>query len=446
MTVESELLRREQMFCPRCETGYDTGAVCPKDSTKLIRIGPQVDAMIGRVIDERFTIVERLGQGGMGAVYRATREAGDGEVAIKVIHPNLIGDSEAIRRFVREARLASKLNHPNAVAILDFGQTHDGMLFLVMEMLAGLTLEQVLDATPVQAPRRVIDIGVQICDALEAAHGLAIVHRDLKPANIMLSVEPELCVKVLDFGLAKSMANDESNPTLSGMLHGTPSYIAPERARGLPGDQRSDLYSLGCMLYLAAAGHPAFSAATPHEMLLAQAFSAVPPLTNVPPALAKVIETLMAKDPDKRFANACDTRIALLGAALDEMPAAPREPSIRVPRMSELAHSDTMYAAVVGGLRRRWQWVGASAGALVIVLALFVLRGESSTATAGVPAPAVELAPAPAPLVVLPAPPPVEVAYPTLAPPVPMVPPAPAVAPVTKARPTTIARKPKLPF
>src|SRR5262249_23246307 len=160
------------------------------DGTKLVKINVPLDPMLGKELDGRYTILEKLGQGGMGAVYRSSQHGIDREldreVAIKVISPHLVTDHDVIRRFLREAKLANKLAHRNGVAVHEFGQTEDGTFFLVMELVTGRTLDAVIKAEKKLDPSRVVRIGAQVCDALEGAHALNIVHRDLKPANIML--------------------------------------------------------------------------------------------------------------------------------------------------------------------------------------------------------------------------------------------------------------------
>jgi serine/threonine protein kinase len=253
-------------------------------------------------------------------VYRARQASVDREVAIKVIHPNLLADAAVIKRFLREARLASKLNHPNAVGVLDFGQTAEGMFYLVMELLTGRTLDQVIEEDGLFDARRVVKIGTQICDALEAAHAMSIVHRDLKPENVMLLDTGRDFVKVLDFGLAKSLEQDPAmDVTVSGILQGTPQYVPPERACGQSGDGRSDLYSLGCMLYLLATGVLPFSAPSINDLLIKHVAERPPPMLGVPDVLSDVIFRLLAKKPQDRYASATETRAAL-EAVLDAVP------------------------------------------------------------------------------------------------------------------------------
>jgi serine/threonine protein kinase len=168
---------------PECEQSFRAGERCPSDGSKLVRLAARLDPFLGREVDGQYTILEKLGQGGMGAVYRATQHSVSREVAIEVVNAHLVSEPEAIKCFLREAKLASRLGHPNAVTVIDFGQTDDGVFYLVMELVNGRTLDQVIEAERVFTPERVVRIGAQVCDALEGAHALRIVHRDLKPAR-----------------------------------------------------------------------------------------------------------------------------------------------------------------------------------------------------------------------------------------------------------------------
>src|SRR5688572_22100423 len=233
----------EELYCPTCEQTFAHGDRCPTDNTRLVRIAGTRDALIGRELEGRYTIVELLGAGGMGAVYRSTQHQLGREVAIKVVTPGLVKDPLVIKRFLREAKLASRLSHPNAVSVLDFGQTDDGLFFLVMELVNGRTLEDIVLRDGPLTPARLVRVGVQICDALEGAHSLKIIHRDLKTQNIMLMSSGRDLVKVLDFGLAKSLTPEQGNTTMTnaGALLGTPAFMPPELVLGNECDARSDL-------------------------------------------------------------------------------------------------------------------------------------------------------------------------------------------------------------
>jgi serine/threonine protein kinase len=305
-------------YCPTCEKTFHVADRCPNDGARLVKLATRIDPFLGREIDGRYTILEKLGQGGMGAVYRAQQHAIEREVAIKVVSPHLISDIDVIKRFLREAKLAGKLSHPNAVAVLDSGSTEDGVFYLVMELVVGRTLDQVIKAEKQFRPERVVRIGTQVCDALDGAHALQIVHRDLKPANIMLLSQGKDLVKVLDFGLAKSVAPDQTSTTMTnaGALLGTPAYMPPELALGQPCDGRADLYSLGVVLYLLGSGHLPFESDSAHELIAMHGTDVAPPMTGVPPALSKVIDRMLEKKPEARYQTAAEARDAL-EAALD---------------------------------------------------------------------------------------------------------------------------------
>ncbi|HEX5062081.1 MAG TPA: serine/threonine-protein kinase [Kofleriaceae bacterium] len=276
-----------------------------------------VDPLIGRNLDGRYTIADVIGRGGMGTVYRGLQHAVGRPVAIKVVTPRPGADPSLFKRFLREAKLTSKLQHPNAVSIVDFGQTPDDLLYLVMEFVDGRTLEETVAHGGKLDPARVVRIGTQICAALQGAHALQIIHRDLKPANIMLhSIAGQEMVKVLDFGLAKSLGGENitANVTSAGDLLGTPQVIAPESVTGGIVDARVDLYSLGCTLYFAAMGRLPFESKVIAELITMHAMEPPPPLTGVPVGLAAVIEKLLAKAPTDRYVDAAATSAALEGA------------------------------------------------------------------------------------------------------------------------------------
>jgi serine/threonine protein kinase len=307
-----------ERYCPTCEQSFPAGERCPTDGTQLVVLGSGPDPLLGRDLEGRYTISARLGAGGMGTVYRGLQHSVGRDVAIKVVSPGLVSDPMVIKRFLREAKLASRLSHPNAVSILDFGQTRDGLFFLVMELLVGRTLDRLLRDEIRLAPPRLVTLAGQICDALDGAHRHGVVHRDLKPSNIMVlrgAGDREL-IKVLDFGLAKSLSveNTSTTMTASGALLGTPAFMSPEAALGTDAGPAADLYSLGCVLYAAASGRLPFEHTTIHELIAAHAVEPPPPVVGVPPALGAVIMRLLAKDPADRYASAAETRHALEAA------------------------------------------------------------------------------------------------------------------------------------
>lgn len=313
-----------------------SGTRCPDDGTTLIPLQGARDRLVGRVLADRFTLKERLGVGGMGVVYRGLQLSVGREVAIKVLNTNIVTEPDAIKRFLREAKLTSRLFHPNAVATLDFGRTEDGLFFLVMELAHGRTLREVLDDEGKLSVARVVRIGAQICDALAAAHDKGIVHRDLKPANIMVSgrAPDGDQVKVFDFGVAKSLRADATRVTSAGTVLGTPMYLPPEVARGEDVDGRSDIYSLGAILYEMASGRPPFQTTTLARLIAMHAESIPEPIADVPKAISDAILAFLAKLPDDRPRDATAARALLLKAARTPILPADPEPaaSISAPR------------------------------------------------------------------------------------------------------------------
>ena len=382
-----------EMYCPSCEKTFANVEYCPDDGGRLVRLGQQ-DPFIGRQLDGRYTILERIGRGGMGMVYRAEQHSVDREVAIKVVGSGWATDPDMIKRFLREAKLASRLSHPNAVSVLDFGQTSDGVFYLVMELVTGLTLDAVLSDEPIFAPERVIRIGIQICEALEQAHALSIIHRDLKPANIMVMSPGRDFVKVLDFGLAKSLSPDQTSTTMTGAgaMLGTPAFMPPELATGQPCDGRADLYSLGCILFLIGTGHLPFESESVHELIAAHGSERAPPMTGVPASLATIVGRLLEKLPADRFQSAAATRAAL-ESCLD-LTRTPIPGATLVPVRSALASAATLPPQPVPRRRRYWPVVILAASAIAAGTVIWVANDT--------PTPSPVIAPAQPPVVVPP--------------------------------------------
>lgn len=303
----------EEMFCPTCERSFPGGDRCPEDGAPLMVLRTRPDPFVGKVIDGRFAIERRIASGGMGTVYCARQVSVAREVALKIIHQRHVDDPTCAKRFLREARIASSLSHPNTVSVFDFGQSSEGVLYIVMELLQGRTLADVLAADGPFAPKRAAWIGVQICDALEAAHVRKVVHRDLKPGNIMVLDEPRDrdIVKVLDFGLAKSLFSEATNATRTDQIVGTPAYMAPELMHGDKATLATDVYALGAMLFELLTGNTPKGIALDADAL----FSALtPPFGQTPASFANAIVRMLSVFPNERPTSAAAVREAIIAA------------------------------------------------------------------------------------------------------------------------------------
>ncbi len=314
-------------ICPTCDRHFEEDLrTCPDDGATLLVVHDpsqeQEERLIGQMIEGRYRIDSKLGAGGMGAVFRGTQTAVGREVAIKVLAKDVATDVNAVKRFMQEAKAASALSHPNTITIHDFGQTADGLLYLVMELVSGETLSAVLRREGAMRPSRAVRIVGQILNALQEAHGIGIIHRDLKPENVIVSPRsgnPDF-LKVLDFGLAKLTEGDGSSTglTQTGQVFGTPGYMSPEQARGEVCDLRSDLYSVGVMLYEMLSGRRPFDGDNPLSVLVKHIQEAPPdfitldPPVDVPPGLRAVVFKTLAKGRDDRFDSAAEMHQALL--------------------------------------------------------------------------------------------------------------------------------------
>jgi serine/threonine protein kinase len=289
------------VMCPSCSVEPDDGVAgqpCERCGTKLLAYNEPRDELIGSVIDNRFEILAKLGKGGMGTVYRAKQRSIGREVAIKLIDREYEGDQGAVKRFYREAQLASQLSHPNSVSVIEFGQNGDGRLYLAMELVRGQTLHAIVREQGALPVWRVVRIGVQLCDVLEAAHKLTIIHRDLKLENVMV-VDRDL-VKVLDFGLARSLADPNSRATMTGVITGTPRYLPPEVVTSAADPAPAqDVYALGVLLGELAVGHELWRAPTIEALLVAK-LEVKPKLDGAHPGLRVLVEKLLAIEPADR--------------------------------------------------------------------------------------------------------------------------------------------------
>jgi serine/threonine-protein kinase len=326
--------------CPTCKSAFGAGELfCPNDGSPLGPTPADSDPLVGRVLSGRYRLVEKLGRGGMGTVYRAVHTLMDKPVAVKVLRGELATDGEAVARFHREAKSASRLDHDHCIRVSDFGQSDDGLLFLVMELLDGVSLGTVVRRGPLESARAAA-VGLAIAEALAHAHEEGVVHRDLKPDNVFLAKRGRReVVKVLDFGLAKLVHDGTLGPSITrdGTVFGTPEYMAPEQAQGEKLDGRTDIYALGVLLYQLVTGDVPFKS-TNFVALLTKHVSEEPESTlsrrpdlNIPDELDDIILRCMAKDRADRFPTASAVAAALAPLAAP-VGVDPSQPAIVLPR------------------------------------------------------------------------------------------------------------------
>jgi serine/threonine-protein kinase len=326
----------------------DTARFCPRDGTMLVEVQakpPQAPAggsatgvrtpapgktpgldrastLSGQLLDGRYQVLKKLGEGGMSYVYQAKEVSAGDVVAIKVLSPKLAADRSSVERLRREAGLAMRLDHPNVCRILRLGESEDGLIYLVMPYLQG----ELLSDREVKGGPMDLQLGVtllrQVCAGLQHAHEMQIVHRDLKPENIMLVPDGDGDkAVVMDFGLAKERRAGPAvqKLTATGIILGTPEFMSPEQIRGKPLDARSDVYALGIVAFEMFTGKLPFQGRNAQEMMIARLRGSPTPLRQVRPDMPQALEKALAKslesDPDKRYATAVEFADALTAAA-----------------------------------------------------------------------------------------------------------------------------------
>lgn len=372
--------------CPRCDLKWDNIApiFCPDDHVllmedKAVTREAEADPMSGRTLDGRYTLTIRLGAGSMGTVYRAKQHAMGREVAIKILRSDRALDDASKARFLREARANSLLASPNTVTVFDFGQSESGEFYLAMELLEGESLGQRLARTKRLPVDVAVDTARQALRSLAEAHAKGIIHRDLKPDNLFYArviggAEREEIVKVVDFGIAKMLTNTDGPmdvvETQAGTVFGTPRFMSPEQAQGKPLDPRSDLYSLGVILYQMLTGRPPF---TDDDAILVMARhiktapkppSQICPEAAISPDVERVVLRALAKDPEDRPANAeamaaellqalenatsgsSGVRVSVTNAAGVRIPESMRPPPIALPELRERRLSNVMLGGI----------------------------------------------------------------------------------------------------
>ncbi len=337
-------------ICPKCQLEIETEEpFCPRDGTRLLsrsvydQIAKETDPLVGHRIAERYLVIRKLGEGGMGDVYLGEHEEIEKRLALKVLKHEYTTRTDVVARFKQEAISASRIKHPNVVDVFDFGQLEDGRFFLAMELLEGKDLADVLADEGVLSPGRGLSIAMQMCRALVAAHAKGVVHRDLKPENVFLTVTEDgtEVVKLVDFGIAKlrDVTKDGAQAerrklTKTGMIFGTPEYMAPEQAAGRNVDDKVDVYATGIILFEMFAGRVPFTGETFMAVLTAHMTDAVPsirdfhPKSQVSEALENAIYRALAKKPSDRHPS-----MAAFAEALSQTPEAQADSVLRLPKI-----------------------------------------------------------------------------------------------------------------
>ncbi len=365
-----------EKVCPQCASTYPAQVVfCPEDGTPLQ--SKDGDPLVGQVIADRYRIISRIGEGGMGQVYLAEHVHMRRRCAVKFLNPDLAGNDFALKRFMREAENASRIDHPNVVTMYDFGESSGGV-YLAMEFVDGESLRKRVERQGVLAPELIGSIVRQTASALQAAHALQIVHRDLKPDNIMLVDRgDEVRVKVVDFGIAKAR-DPKQKVTVTGAIVGTPDYMSPEQVTGDETDGRSDQYALALVAVKMLTGKLPFANTTGVESLTSRLFSEPLPLRSLradvawPQQLQGVINRALSPKPDERFASVTDfakafdrALSAIQGAIASTVPEITIADVVPPTRLSEKVSPDAALRSARGG--RRPAWLMAAAVGVVMV-------------------------------------------------------------------------------
>ncbi|MCE9572133.1 MAG: serine/threonine protein kinase [Deltaproteobacteria bacterium] len=401
------------------------------------------DPEIGQVIDGRYKIIAPLGTGGMGTVYQAEHLGIGKQVAIKLLHAHVSARRDAGARFQREAFAGGRIDHPNCVAVSDFGERADGSSYLVMELLVGESLRDRLDRVGPLPWRLALHLARHVLRGLAYAHAQGVVHRDIKPDNIFICAHDDdrEFAKILDFGIAKLLggAGADATVTQAGMTVGTPSYLSPEQALGGVIGPASDLYSLSIVLYEMLAGRPPFvdeddpvALLTAHATRAVPAISEVAPQVEVPAAVEALVRRGLAKRAADRYSGAEAYVAAIDHVRVESEPVAIAAARTPFPAMTPVAQLAAVGAAptatAITTIVPRRRWIAYGAGAILAIGAIAAIASSGSGGANGQPAPLV--APAPD------APPPRRAATgstrpqaaPVALPPAPVVPPPPAIS------------------
>ena len=321
----------QEKICPTCGTEYPANErFCPRDGTALRSQGGGTD-LVGSIIGERYHVLKKLGEGGMGQVYLAEHVKMGRKSAVKVMNPGMVHDADAISRFNREAANASRINHPNVAGIYDFGETSDGLIYLAMEFIEGESLTSLVEKNGALTPTRAADIAKQAADGLSVAHDMGIVHRDLKPDNIMIAKNRDGsdCVKVVDFGIAKAAGAENQKVTKTGLVVGTPEYMSPEQLAGDKLTGTSDVYSLALVAFNMFTGKLPFDGETAQESMIMRltdepkSLATMKPDTSWSPEVQAVMGKALQRRAADRYQKASDFGNALSDAVARMPKAAP---------------------------------------------------------------------------------------------------------------------------
>ena len=393
-------------LCPTCGNSYDDRNVfCPSDGSTLRTSGDASD-LVGSVIADRYLITEKLGQGGMGRVYLAQHVRLPQQAAIKVLHPTLVHDTDALARFNHEASNACRINDSHVARVYDFGETGTGLVYLAMEYVPGETLNELLRTGAPFAPLRAAALTRQIAGGLDAAHKLGIVHRDLKPDNILVTrdTDGEELVKVVDFGIAKAMDTTTQHVTKTGFVLGTAHYMSPEQVSGRIVDRRSDVYALGLVAFMMLTGKLPFPAETAEEAMVKRLTDAPRTLAEMrddvpwPAEVQQVFDGALAREIEGRYPTAGAFAKAL-SEAIDNwqrpqsapapraVAAPPRPAPVGAGRAS--AAGSATHAATTAPARPVWRFALFGGGAVVagIAAVLLISNGGGAESTDGGGAP-----------------------------------------------------------
>ncbi len=390
-------------YCPICGRESVEGDTCPTDGAVLITKRPGLESLVGKMLKGSYRVEEQIGEGGMGAVFRAVQMPLGRNVAVKVLLPALEATPSMTQRFFQEAKALSQLSHPHVVSIIDFGNTETGMIYMVMEYLQGSTLGEVVPKGTGLSVGTTVRLMRQICAGVGAAHRCRLVHRDLKPENVFVSSSASVSevVKILDFGIARALEGEEGTRlTQTGMLMGTPGFLAPEQINAAEADARSDVYALGAILYFMLTGRRPYHGRTPQSTLARQLQE--PPSVDLGRLgehrpLAGVVLKAMHLDPEARFQSAEEIVEALEAAVgAEELAAANARPGERgsategrgvqgggaaASNNRPTALTEWVVASPSPRPRRSWKGAISILAVVVVVTAAFVFwranRGEA---------------------------------------------------------------------